>query len=458
MSFYDLSIRARSARERDRQVLLKRSYELGYSAIIWSVNHFGHLSLSVQVDLKSNNSLNIDLLQGREAEQLRSFVDFNIKRKANVDSYARIKQLSRITITADDTTQAQTITSGNEILRAFDIVAVCPGTSQVFSFVCKQADVDLICLDFTHKFNYPLNKKLLDIAVKRGINFEILYSPLITSPASRRMILATCRTLIKYLHGKHIVLSSGAETMSQLRGPMDVVNMGEVLGLTKEQAIQAISENCANVLRHALARRLRFLPLEVLSTEAFTSRWPEVLLGNGGTGQLLVAEEGLVGVAADESKEEESDEDADMIFSSINKLPASVVETEGLSGLSKRPREAAGEDVGSERRLRGRTSSDIGNFPEVSMSISTSNIGAQDLFSEDFIALNAVVNECEADMAVDSLDQEDTAESTVMRQRKTSDSSGNSSRLVVTESRYQTTKKKVTQKNQFKRSGLRKKS
>lgn len=373
MSFHDLNIRARSVRDKDRQLLLTRAFDLGFSTITWSINHFGQLSQSSHVDIKSLAALNVDFIQRPNGGQLRSFAYFH---KSSID--ANMKQLSRITITVDDTTHAQVITSGNEILRNFDIVAVCPGTSQVLSFLCKNADVDIITLDFTHKLNFQLNKKLLDIAVKRGVYFEILYSPLLTSPATRRQILSNCRILIKYLHGKHIILSSGAETMEQLRGPMDVVNMGELLGLTREQARKAISESCLSVLRHALSRRLQFLPLEILSSDAFVARWPGLLLAEAKAGPTDTFNEEMLPVTASVDIEET---DAEAEDTTGRDLRATTAVTECETTGSKRPRQA--EDQNDE------IDESVGDITDDHSPMPT-NESVRDFFSEEFIALEEV--------------------------------------------------------------------
>ena len=46
--------------------------------------------------------------------------------------------------------------------------------------------------------------------------------------------------------------------------------------MTNEQAANAVANNCATVLKHAVARKCRYLPLEVLSTLNFKLRYPEI--------------------------------------------------------------------------------------------------------------------------------------------------------------------------------------
>jgi len=78
--------------------------------------------------------------------------------------------------------------------------------------------------------------------------------------------------MIKYLRGRNIILSSGADSFTQIRGPCDVVNIGKILQLSHEQASKAIGENCAGLLKNATARKLRYIPVEVLSTQNMFDR------------------------------------------------------------------------------------------------------------------------------------------------------------------------------------------
>lgn len=55
-------------------------------------------------------------------------------------------------------------------------------------------------------------------------------------------------------------------------------NIGLALGLNKEQALNAMANNCAMVLKHATARKCRFLPLEVITRQDFKLRYPELEL------------------------------------------------------------------------------------------------------------------------------------------------------------------------------------
>lgn len=47
----------------------------------------------------------------------------------------------------------------------------------------------------------------------------------------RRQLLANSGLLLHYLKGRNVVLTSGAETASQVRGPLDVMNIAHICGV-----------------------------------------------------------------------------------------------------------------------------------------------------------------------------------------------------------------------------------
>lgn len=50
--------------------------------------------------------------------------------------------------------------------------------------------------------------------------------------------------LVDWTRGKNLIISSGAPTVFELRGPYDVANLSSLLGLSMERAKAAVSKNC----------------------------------------------------------------------------------------------------------------------------------------------------------------------------------------------------------------------
>lgn len=215
---YDLSMRLKSSKDKDSKLAVKRLFELGWDCVAWTTSVNGKVTSN---QIKPMKCVALEPIQRRNALELRSLVT----RRSEIKD---VRQISRINVTIDDVIDAQSLTSGNAILNSFDIIAVRPGNLKVMAYLCKTAEIDIITLDFTHRLPFSTNKKLLDEAVRRGIYFEIIYSPILgIASGPRAETFSNTRVLIQYLRGRNIIISSGADLVAQIRGPMDVCNIGE---------------------------------------------------------------------------------------------------------------------------------------------------------------------------------------------------------------------------------------
>jgi RNase P/RNase MRP subunit p30 len=228
--------------------------QLGWSVVAWNSSVFGKLSPATT---KPHVPVVLDSTRAADATQ----------------STIELRQYTRVTVSVDELVEAQALHVNNETLRQFDIVAAAPGNQRVLAYLCQQADIDIISIDFAHH-SFSLNKKMLDAAVARGITFEICYSPLLT--ASRPQVIANSKVLLQYLRGRHVIISSAAETMSAVRGTLDVINILRIMQVSQERAAAAINKNCIAVLRHAAARRTKYTGAEVLSRADLIQRYPEL--------------------------------------------------------------------------------------------------------------------------------------------------------------------------------------
>jgi RNase P/RNase MRP subunit p30 len=69
------------------------------------------------------------------------------------------KQYTRITVNVEGVTEAQLLHNGNAALMKYDVVAACPGTLPAFVHLCKQAEIDIIRLDFSRRLPFNLDQK-----------------------------------------------------------------------------------------------------------------------------------------------------------------------------------------------------------------------------------------------------------------------------------------------------------
>lgn len=122
---------------------------------------------------------------------------------------------------------------------------------------------------------------LLREAIRRGIRFELVYSPLLREPGTRARLLANASQLVHLTGGKGIIISSGARRAAELRGPVEAASLTKLLGMSRGAARDALLGTGHAVLRHGAVRRhggrcITVLPAEAGATaqDDESHRWP----------------------------------------------------------------------------------------------------------------------------------------------------------------------------------------
>ncbi|KAL4420717.1 hypothetical protein ABPG75_010373 [Micractinium tetrahymenae] len=165
-----------------------------------------------------------------------------------------VRQLTRINIPVDDPAAAQAACA-SAAARGYDLVAVQPGSERLFHMACSSLECDLVSLDLCRRLPYRFKPAAVKAALARGLHFEICLAPALRDAASRRQLFANALALARETRGRGLVLSSGARSYMELRGPLDVINLATLLGLTPQQAAAAVSSAPAAVVARAAARR-----------------------------------------------------------------------------------------------------------------------------------------------------------------------------------------------------------
>ncbi|KAL4451365.1 hypothetical protein ABPG77_009437 [Micractinium sp. CCAP 211/92] len=165
-----------------------------------------------------------------------------------------MRQLTRINIPVDDPAAAQAACS-SATARGYDLVAVQPGNERLFQMACSTLECDLVSLDLCRRLPYRFKPAVVKAALARGLHFEICLAPALRDAASRRQLFANALALARETRGRGLVLSSGARSYMELRGPLDVINVATLLGLTPQQAAAAVTSAPAAVVARAVARR-----------------------------------------------------------------------------------------------------------------------------------------------------------------------------------------------------------
>ena len=71
---------------------------------------------------------------------------------------------------------------------------------------------------------------------------QISYAPALREETARRNFFANALALTRATRGKGIIISSGARSAFELRGPYDVINMATLFGLSEQDAEVVIDD------------------------------------------------------------------------------------------------------------------------------------------------------------------------------------------------------------------------
>ncbi|XP_036192534.1 ribonuclease P protein subunit p30 isoform X2 [Myotis myotis] len=159
-----------------------------------------------------------------------------------------IKILTRLTIIVSDPSHCNVLRATSSRVRLYDIVAVFPKTEKLFHVACTHLDVDLVCITVTEKLPFYFKRPPINVAIDRGVGFELVYSPAIKDSTMRRYTISNALNLMQICKGKPL----------EIRGPYDVANLGLLFGLSESDAKAAVSTNCRAALLHGETRKTAF--------------------------------------------------------------------------------------------------------------------------------------------------------------------------------------------------------
>ncbi|KAH8328446.1 hypothetical protein KR067_009565 [Drosophila pandora] len=141
-------------------------------------------------------------------------------------------------------------------LRKFNLIAGQPKTDAALTHCCTTFNGDLVTFDPVAGSRLLVNRKAYQIAVRRGMFFEIKYAPAIADSNNRKDMIKIAQNYCTKGKSKNIIFSSGAVHEFQLRGPYDVANFAFIFGLSEDQGKNAVDRNCRQLFLKAESRRL----------------------------------------------------------------------------------------------------------------------------------------------------------------------------------------------------------
>ncbi|NXK02169.1 RPP30 protein, partial [Herpetotheres cachinnans] len=162
----------------------------------------------------------------------------------------RIKVLTRLTLVVSDPSHCNLLRSTSANIRLYDLIAVFPKTEKLFHIACTTLDVDLVCINVTEKLPFYFRRPPVNMAIDRGIYFELLYTPAIKDSTMRRYTISNAISLMQICKGK---VSSQSE--SELINSVQILLEGLLFGLSESEAKAAVSTNCRATVLHGETRK-----------------------------------------------------------------------------------------------------------------------------------------------------------------------------------------------------------
>eukprot|EP00099_Drosophila_melanogaster_P007150 NP_001259808.1 RNaseP protein p30, isoform B [Drosophila melanogaster] len=167
----------------------------------------------------------------------------------------KLRILQRITILYVDVNVAHAMSVSHN-LRKFNLIAGQPKTDAALTHCCTAFNGDLITFDPVAGSRLLVNRKAYQVAVRRGMFFEIKYAPSICDSNNRKDMIKIAQNYCTKGKSKNVIFSSGAAHEFQLRGPYDVANLAFIFGLSEDQGKNAVDGHCRELFLKAEARRL----------------------------------------------------------------------------------------------------------------------------------------------------------------------------------------------------------
>ncbi|XP_057747885.1 protein GAMETOPHYTE DEFECTIVE 1-like [Arachis stenosperma] len=275
MEFFDLNVPyekpspgiGTTSIEANRTKIAVKAMELGYTGIAYNRTVDGVLSDKLRCSIKPLSIFS--LLNILPSLPLSAKLHRDLLR---IPLSTPFHQYTRITVCVDNPFQINAAYCDNPILKTYDLVAIKPSNQITFDMACQRSEVDIITIDFSKKLPFKIKQNMVKAAVERGVCFEVSYSGVLTDAEIRRPWIYGAKCLMEWTRRRNVIISSGAPSVNDLRGPCDVANLLSLLGLSKEQAKDAISKNCRNLLVKALRKRrfyksaIRVEPLSITAT------------------------------------------------------------------------------------------------------------------------------------------------------------------------------------------------
>jgi len=145
----------------------------------------------------------------------------------------------------------------SENVSKYDLLAICPPSAATLQALLKTGfQAEVIAFEAEKAFDVRWTRKLYRECLAAGAHFELPYAPMIRDGALRRKIIGLAHNFSIAGKCRGIVLTSQAETVLELRQPLDVAALSYVLGMSEEQGLNGVFKHPLAVLAAAEGRKM----------------------------------------------------------------------------------------------------------------------------------------------------------------------------------------------------------
>ncbi|CAO0789691.1 unnamed protein product [Mucor circinelloides] len=203
----------------------------------------------------------LDSFENNSTIALNLSVEGNLADVKSIDpvasqKFTNMQQLTRVTLMVEDVKQNYQLAASSAYPN-IDILAVRPTNFDICKHACQTYEVDLISLDLAKSRALP-GFVAAQVAVNRGIFFEICYSQSFRDPNKRFLFFNNVKRLVEVTRGHNLIFSSEAMRALDIRRPADLRILGSMFGMTHDQIEATVTVNYPRLLKRAETRKLTY--------------------------------------------------------------------------------------------------------------------------------------------------------------------------------------------------------
>ena len=172
-----------------------------------------------------------------------------------VPSECRMRVITRLTLCLEDQATIYKVMQ-NPVLKEYDLMAVEPLNDKILNQISSGSlEPDVVTFDLSQRLPVDMKRANLKLPISRGVCFEICFTQAFTGQSSRANTFSSAQLLVDKTKGKNVIISSGAKTCINMRGPYDAAAIGLLFGMKELRCKESVFRSGDTCIRHAECRK-----------------------------------------------------------------------------------------------------------------------------------------------------------------------------------------------------------